>query len=100
MQKQQSSRIKRPITEGCRDLPSVRETCRRCHDIDRPSTDLIENQDRRANREINNLSANNCAATAALALVTLAGLAGIEKVGRIRGSDLTQLISFIFVNPF
>lgn len=69
MQKQQSGGIKQPITpagrRSRRDFPSVRETCRRCRGIDRQSTDLIVNQDRRANREINSLSAIN-RATAAL----------------------------------
>lgn len=68
MQKQQSGGIKQPITPAGRrsrcDFPSVRETCRRCRGIDRQSTDLIVNQDRRANREINSLSAINRATTA------------------------------------
>lgn len=89
MQKRQSSRIKEPITEGCRDFLSVRKTCRRCGGIDRQSTDLIVNQDRRVNREINSLSANNCATTTVLALVTLTSLAGIKMPDRIRGRVLT-----------
>lgn len=68
MQKQQSGRIKQPITpagrRSRRDFPSVGETCRRCRGIDRQSTDLIVNQDRRPNREINSLSAINRATTA------------------------------------
>lgn len=67
MQKQQSGGIKQPITpagrRSRRDFPSVRETCRR-RGIDRQSTDLIVNQDRRPNREINSLSAINRATTA------------------------------------
>lgn len=84
MQKRQSGRIKEPIKQGGRAFLSVRKTRRRRRCIDHQSTDLIVNQDRRANHEINSLSANNCAATAVHALVTLIGLAGIKMPDRTR----------------